>query len=302
MLQPPLILVSSVLLGIAVGLGLRIVMAGLGGRLQPEDRLTSFERARRQRMREASGFYARFETLLRELADRHQRKQTAQLLRLTRDLPAAESLPWLPEEYLAAQQIKSGLAALIVGAFALFLFENIIAAVVFGLLAAIGYQQLMNVQVSSRASSRLRQFKERLPFAIDLMALMMEAGAGFGDALKTVVRENQSHPLGRQFGEVLRETEFGRTRREALLALQQRMPDPDLAEFVFAVIKGEELGTPLSLILRGQADQMRLKRSQWAEKEAAEAQVMIVFPGMLIMIACLLIVVSPYILASLYGQ
>lgn len=301
-MSAPLILVSSILLGIACAWTLRIVMAGLGGKLPPEDKLTSFERLRRQRMREASGFYARFEVLLREMADRHQQRHSAQLLRLARDLPAAEPLPWLPEEFLAAQQIKSGLAALIGAAVVLFLVENFIAAGVAGLLAAIGYQQLMNVQVSSRAGKRLREFKERLPFAIDLMALMMEAGAGFGDALKTVVRENQNHPLGRQFGEVLRETEFGRTRREALLALQQRMPDPDLAEFVFAVIKGEELGTPLSLILRGQADQMRLKKSQWAEKEAAEAQVMIVFPGMLIMIACLLIVVAPYILASLYGM
>lgn len=302
MLPAPLILISSVLLGIAIAWAFRIALAGLGGRLEPEDRLSSFERLRRQRMREESGFYTRFEVLLRQLAERHRQRQSAQLLRLARDLPAAEPLPWLPEEYLAAQQIKSVIAALCGFAMALFLFENIIAGAVFGLIAAIGYQQLMSYQVASRAGRRLRQFKERLPYAIDLMALMMEAGAGFGDALKTVVRENQTHPLGKQFGEVLRETEFGRTRREALHALQQRLPDPDLAEFVFAVVKGEELGTPLSQILRSQADQMRLKKSQWAEKEAAEAQVMIVFPGMLIMIACLLIVVAPYLLAMVYGM
>ena len=65
---------------------------------------------------------------------------------------------------------------------------------------------------------------------------------------------------------------------------------------VFAINKGEELGTPLSAILRDQAEQMRLKRSQRGEKAAAEAQVNIVFPGMVVMIACLLVVIAPIVL------
>ena len=67
---------------------------------------------------------------------------------------------------------------------------------------------------------------------------------------------------------------------------------------MFAINKGEELGTPLSAILREQAEQMRLKRSQRGEKAAAEAEVNIVFPGMVLMIACLLIVIAPIILPA----
>jgi hypothetical protein len=44
---------------------------------------------------------------------------------------------------------------------------------------------------------------------------------------------------------------------------------------------------------------MRLKRSQWAEKAAAHAQVKIVFPGVLVMVACLLVVMAPIMLPAI---
>ena len=78
------------------------------------------------------------------------------------------------------------------------------------------------------------------------------------------------------------------------------MPDDDVAELVFSINKGEEFGTPLAQTFRIQADQMRLKRTQWAEKAAGAAQVAIVLPGMIIMIACLLIIGAPFVLSALY--
>jgi hypothetical protein len=44
---------------------------------------------------------------------------------------------------------------------------------------------------------------------------------------------------------------------------------------------------------------MRLKRSQRGEKAAAEAEVSIIFPGMVLMIGCLLIVVAPFVLPAI---
>jgi tight adherence protein C len=141
--------------------------------------------------------------------------------------------------------------------------------------------------------------KRRLPFAVDLMALMMEAGAGFQDALRTAVTENSKHPLGEELSLVLRQSDLGEQRSKALESFQQRIADPDVRELVAAINRGEELGTPLSSILRTQADQMRLKRSQWGEKAAAEAQVSMTFPSMLIMIACLLLVLGPFVLPAI---
>ncbi len=44
---------------------------------------------------------------------------------------------------------------------------------------------------------------------------------------------------------------------------------------------------------------MRIKRSQRGEKAAAEAQVKIVFPGMVTMIAGLLVVIAPIVLPAI---
>jgi hypothetical protein len=43
---------------------------------------------------------------------------------------------------------------------------------------------------------------------------------------------------------------------------------------------------------------MRLKRSQRGEKAAGEAEVNILFPGMILMIACLLVVITPIVLPA----
>jgi len=89
-------------------------------------------------------------------------------------------------------------------------------------------------------------------------------------------------------------------REDALRNFVTRTQDEDVAEVVLAIIEGEELGTPLAKILRIQAEQMRQKRSQWAEKASSEAEVTLVFPAMLIMIACLILVVAPFILTAIF--
>jgi tight adherence protein C len=170
---------------------------------------------------------------------------------------------------------------------------------VLGLAVAVLYAILTPKAVRDRAKKRLGRIRIRLPFAVDLISLTMEAGGGFQECLQTAVVENGEHPLTDELAEVLRQISLGRPRNEALRALQDRLQDEDINEMVFAINKGEELGTPLSAILRDQAEQMRLKRSQRGEKAAAEAEVNIVFPGMVLMIACLLIVIAPIVLPAI---
>ena len=142
-------------------------------------------------------------------------------------------------------------------------------------------------------------FKRRLPYAVDLIALMMEAGASFRESLATIVRENRGHALGEEFGQVLSEIEYGQTLRQALSNLRDRLADNELNEMIFAVHKAEELGTPLSMIFLRQAEQMRLMRSQWAERMAGKANANISFPGLIVMLGCMLIVIGPFVLNAL---
>jgi tight adherence protein C len=208
-----------------------------------------------------------------------------------------EKLPWRPEEFLAAKWLE-GAAGGIVFFLILRLAGWSNSALVFGVAVAGIYGLLGPKFVRDKARKRLARIRVRLPFAVDLIALMMEAGGGFQECLQTTVIENGDHPLTEELSEVLRQISLGRPRHEALRALQERLHDADVDELVFAVNKGEELGTPLSAILRDQAEQMRLKRSQRGEKAAAEAQVSIVFPGMVVMIACLLVVIAPIVLPA----
>jgi tight adherence protein C len=263
---------------------------------------SSFERARRQRLRERSTLYRWFEPGYDKLAawNAAMSARRQETLRHCLQLLPGE-LPWTPQEYLAHVQMQGGLIALGAAVVVVAAFGNVVAAVLLAGFVGFSVVQTLNRSLPGKVEKRMATLKKRLPFTIDLMALMMEAGASFQESLQSAVREMPGHPLGEELSQVLRDVELGRPRAEALVTLQQRLGDDDVSEIVFAVNKGEELGTPLAQILRTQAEQMRLKRSQWAEKAAGIAQVNIVFPGMVIMVACLLIVVAPFILTALFA-
>jgi tight adherence protein C len=258
-----------------------------------------FERQRREELRAGNSIYRWFEPVVDELASFIGRRESESLENLRISLIASrEKLPWKPEEFIATKWLEGILAG--GGIFLMLWFGSWpTMAVVLGIGVALVYGLLTPRSIRDRAKRRLARIRIRLPFAVDLIALTMEAGGGFQECLRTAVEENGDHPLTDEMAEVLRQISLGRPRKEALEALKDRLHDPDVDELVFAINKGEELGTPLSSILRDQAEQMRLKRSQRGEKAAAEAEVSIVFPGMVLMIACLLVVIAPIILPAI---
>ncbi len=206
-------------------------------------------------------------------------------------------VPYRPDEFLAIKAVEGSLAGL-----AIFIGLATTGFIGFAGLLGVGvmlvYPALAQKSVIRESKMLLKRIRLRLPFVVDQVSLMMEAGAGFNDSLQTAVHDNREHPLSRELSEVLRQMALGRPRDQALREFQDRLSDDDISELVFAIVKGEELGTPLSSILREQANQMRLKRSQWGEKAASEAEVQIVFPGMITMIACLLVIVAPILLPA----
>jgi tight adherence protein C len=258
-----------------------------------------FESSRRLKIAEKSSTYRWFEPLVDELAAR-QRRSPERLEKIGRDLVAVnEPLPWKPEEYVAVKQLEAAIGAVI--AFAL---GAMFGGLIWGLLAAGAAFFVLTLiglhDLGEKAERRTKLIKRRLPFAIDLMALMLEAGGGLLESLQTLVADLRGHPLGHELELIVGEIQLGRSLRESLVRFQRRVPDPDVAELVFMINKGEEFGTPMAQTFRVQAEQIRLKRSQWAERAAAAAQVAIVIPGVIIMIACLIIIGAPFILSALY--
>lgn len=291
--------VGAVLTGLAVFLVARTLLPS------PRPKLglgqgDTFEERRRDVLRRGNSLYAALEPLVDVLAARLVARNEPLLTVLGQQLQAAgERLPWQPAEYLAVRRLEATLMGLGVGVLCYLALWNPIVAGLLGALAAYGFAILLTGEPRRAAQRRLQALKRRLPFFVDLMSLMMEAGASFREALQTGVAELGDNPLGEEFALVLSDTDRGRTRREALEALQQRLDDRDLSELIFAITKGEEMGTPLAQILRNQVDQMRLKRTQQAEREAGEAEVAILFPGFLVMLACILLIVGPFVLQAL---
>jgi pilus assembly protein TadC len=140
--------------------------------------------------------------------------------------------------------------------------------------------------------------RNRLPFVVDLMALMLESGAIFRECLETAAEENRDEAVGEEFSRVCRAIDQGIPQTEALRGLSRRIDDADVYEMVFAINTAEERGTRLKETLSDLAEQMRHRRIQWLEKAAEEAKVHITWPGLLVMVACLIIVAAPLILSG----
>jgi pilus assembly protein TadC len=287
----------------AAGLGAWALLNQAMRRAPASGAAQALEEERRAAIRQVSATFSRYEPLVADVesviaafVDPRQRESLEHAQRLD-----PSPIPWRPLEYIACKLIEGVLAGIVVGAIFLPI-VGVLIAIGAAIVIAGAYAYNATQGVRQTASRRVGSVRRRLPFAVDLMALMLEAGASFQEALKTVVRENAAHPLGAELGNVARQIDMGRPRRLALEGFQDRLRDQDVTDMVAAINKGEELGTPLSSIMRTQADQMRLKRSQWGEKAAAEAQVRMTFPSMVVMLACMLLILGPFLLPPLLSM
>jgi tight adherence protein C len=296
----PWILLGSLLWGAALGTlaEMLLAIATQPRRVDPE--LGRFEEARRARLRAKSWTYRVFEPWVDELAaatgagpDARQRRVAGYLA------GSGDAAPWKPAEFCAVALIESGVAAAVAALFGGILGGKMLAFV-FALPTFFLYRSSYLAALKKQYQRRAKAIKRALAGAVDLLALMMEVGGGFQEGLTTVARRMAGSPLGEELQRVLNDIGAGRPQKEALRDMAERVADDDVSELVFAVVQGQELGTPLAAIFRNQADQMRQKRSLWAERAAAEAQVTIVFPAMVIMLACLIIVAAPFILVALH--
>ncbi len=217
-----------------------------------------------------------------------------------REIQAA-GLPrfWTPEEYLAKLEI---IALLLSPAF-VYGFVSMMgpAGGVMAIVMTVVTGWLLRRRLAARARYRLMQIKRRLPFLLDLLTLLMEAGSTFMQALGDAVDQFGEHAVGHEFGRVLSEINMGKGRTGALEALRDRLNDDEITSIVGSIIQGEELGTPLARLFRIQADVLRIKRTQRAETIAGEAGVKMLLPAILVMASTVLIILGPFVLGFIYA-
>ncbi len=134
------------------------------------------------------------------------------------------------------------------------------------------------IWVRDKARARQRDIVRALPFDLDLLTLSVEAGLDFAAALAKVVEKRHEGPLAEELSIALKELKLGKTREQALRNLASRAAVPMLTSLVQALIQADRMGTPLGNVLRTLSTQMRIERSQRAEKLANEAPVKLLFP------------------------
>ena|SRR5258706_15116496 len=141
-----------------------------------------------------------------------------------------------------------------------------------------------------------------LPEAIDLLALVMQAGLDFQVALKYYVDQGPDGLLKEELETVFHEIQLGASRVQALKALCERVPEPALKETARSIIQGIELGSSLVPLLRAQAHALRRRRAYQAEKLAAQAPLKLLFPLMIFIFPTIFIVLfGPLVLQWMSG-
>lgn len=147
-----------------------------------------------------------------------------------------------------------------------------------------------NLILYQMAYNRTEQMRRELPDALDLLTISVEAGLGFDAAVSQVAR-NTTGPLAGEFFRVLQEMQIGLSRADALRALGERTSLPELRGFVTAMVQADSFGIPIAAVLRVQAHEMRVKRSQRAEELAQKVPVKILFPLIFCILPALFVVV-----------
>lgn len=140
------------------------------------------------------------------------------------------------------------------------------------------------------AYNRSERMRRDLPDSMDLLTISVEAGLPFDSALSQVAR-NTRGPLADELFRVLQEMQIGLGRIEALRGLAERTNVAELRGFVTAMVQADQFGIPIANVLRVQAREMRVKRTQRAEELAQKVPVKILFPLIFCILPSLFIVV-----------
>ena len=147
-----------------------------------------------------------------------------------------------------------------------------------------------DILLRNYAEKRRTAIKLELPNALDQMLISVQAGLGFETAMARA-GETGKGPLADELVRTLQDIQVGRSRKEAYVALAQRVDVPDLRSFVRAVVQADTYGIAIAKVLHSQAQVMRVKRRQQAEEHAMKMPVKMLFPLIFSILPALFIVV-----------
>jgi len=157
--------------------------------------------------------------------------------------------------------------------------------------AAIGYY-LPDLILKRRIANRQREIFESFPDALDLMTVCVEAGLAMDAALARVGSEIglKSPVLADELQLVTLELRAGSAKEKALRNLALRTGVEDVDALAKMLIQAERFGTSVGTALRVQSEQLRTRRRQLIEENAAKIATKLLFPLIFCIFPALLVV------------
>lgn len=167
-------------------------------------------------------------------------------------------------------------------------------------MASIGGVFLPTAILDRLVQRRTDKIRRAVPDALDLLVVCVEAGVSLDAAMVRTSRDIVgAHPeMAMELAQVVRRVNAGMVREQALHSLYRRTGVEELRALVSSMVQCERLGTSIARVLRVNAESLRLRRRQRAEKRAAQAALKMVIPlALLILPALMIVVLGPAALA-----
>jgi len=134
--------------------------------------------------------------------------------------------------------------------------------------------------LDKKVDERKRVIRNSFPDAVDQLIVCTEAGLGLDAGLQRVARDTalSNETMGYELGLVNAELRGGVDREKALKHLVTRTGVEEIRGLVSALSQSMRFGTSIGDTLRVYAEDLRDKRMQNAEEEAAKLAVKMLFP------------------------
>jgi tight adherence protein C len=140
---------------------------------------------------------------------------------------------------------------------------------------------------------RRDKLRRALPDALDLLVVCVEAGVSLDAAILRVARDIGSahEELANELLIINRKVNAGMPREQALYGLWTRTGVEELRALAANMVQSERWGTSIAKVLRVNAETLRRKRKQFAEKKAAQASLKMMGPLLLFLLPALFVVI-----------
>lgn len=150
--------------------------------------------------------------------------------------------------------------------------------------------------LKAKARRRAEMIELCLPGFLDWLALSVEAGESFAQALSRIAESMALGPLKEELSRLNADMRVGIARREALSSMARRAGSDELRAIVTLIVQADIMGASVGPVLRASSGRLRARRLASAERRGVAAAQKALVPLVLcIMPATFVVVFGPLI-------